>query len=173
MSEIKKYKKALNYRANPRYLSRDFIVPLYTGTEPDIVPETSVEQQGTFTPFPNDIPIVNPKQIEQQPYQQLELADGGRIGFVKGGKVIEKKYLINFMKENSGASHLEKAKKLNKLGFRNSQGGKITDSLLEKFVTQNPELKGLGARSAAFTLEEVKQYARPKQLQDFESGLIN
>ena len=59
-----------------------------------------------------------------------------------------------------------KSKKLNKLGFKNSQGGKITDSLLEKFVTQNPELKGLGARSASFTLDEVKQYARQKQLQD-------
>jgi hypothetical protein len=35
------------------------------------------------------------------------------------------------MKENSGVSHLEKSKKLNKLGFKNSQGGKITDSLLE------------------------------------------
>jgi hypothetical protein len=79
MSEIKKYKKALNYRANPRYLSRDFIVPLYTGTEPDIVPETSVEQQGTYTPFPNNMPIVTPKDIEQQPYQQLELASGGRV----------------------------------------------------------------------------------------------
>ena len=51
MSEIKKYKKALNYRANPRYLSRDFIVPLYTGTEPDIVPETSVEQLETVQEF--------------------------------------------------------------------------------------------------------------------------
>ena len=151
MSEIEKYKKYLRFKANPRYLRRDFIVPLYTGTEPDIVPETSVEQQGAVQEF----------------------NDGGRVSFKKGGKVIEKEYLINFMKENSGISHLEKAKKLNKLGFKNSQGGKITDSLLEKFVTQNPELKGLGARSAAFTLDEVKQYARPKQLQDFESGLID
>jgi hypothetical protein len=106
-------------------------------------------------------------------WQRTRLSEGGRVSFKKGGKVIEKEYLINFMKENSGVSHLEKSKKLNKLGFKNSQGGKITDSLLEKFVTQNPELKGLGARSAAFTLDEVKQYARPKQLQDFESGLID
>ena len=124
MSEIEKYKKYLSFKANPRYLRRDFIVPLYTGTEPDIVPETSVEQQGAVQEF----------------------NDGGRVSFKKGGKVIEKEYLINFMKENSGISHLEKAKKLNKLGFKNSQGGKITDSLLEKFVTQNPELKGLGAK---------------------------
>jgi hypothetical protein len=233
MSEIKKYQKAMNFKANPRYLTRDFIVPLYTGTEPDILDDSNTQREtGSYTPFPNDMPIVSPKEIQNQPYEQLQLADGGRanfsegskltgtdktleqniksdhkafndyrksigqstipldneyirmwlrtrlneggrVSFKKGGKVIEKEYLINFMKENSGASHLEKAKKLNKLGFKNSQGGKITDSLLEKFVTQNPELKGLGARSAAFTLDEVKQYARPKQLQDFESGLID
>ena len=51
MSEIKKYKKYLNFKANPRYLSRDFIVPLYTGTEPDIVPEASVEQLETVQEF--------------------------------------------------------------------------------------------------------------------------
>jgi hypothetical protein len=47
MSEIKKYMKAMRFKANPRYLTRDFIVPLYTGTEPDIVPEASVEQLET------------------------------------------------------------------------------------------------------------------------------
>jgi hypothetical protein len=65
MSEIEKYKKYLNFKANPRYLRRDFIVPLYTGTEPDIVPETSVEQQGAVQEF----------------------NDGGRVerqGFAKG-----------------------------------------------------------------------------------------
>ena len=51
MSEIKKYKKYLNFKANPRYLRRDFIVPLYTGTEPDIVPEASVEQLETVQEF--------------------------------------------------------------------------------------------------------------------------
>ena len=55
MSEIKKYKKALNYRANPRYLSRDFIVPLYTGTEPDILDDSNTQQgTGSYTPFPNE-----------------------------------------------------------------------------------------------------------------------
>jgi tetratricopeptide (TPR) repeat protein len=174
MSEIKKYQKAMNFKANPRYLTRDFVVPLYTGTEPDILDDSNTQRESSvYKEFPNEMPIVSPKEIQNQPYEQLNLADGGRVNFKKGGKVIEKEYLINFMKENSGASHLEKAKKLNKLGFKNSQGGKITDSLLEKFVTQNPELKGLGVRSAAFTLDEVKQYARPKQLQDFESGLID
>jgi hypothetical protein len=51
MSEIEKYKKYLNFKANPRYLTRDFIVPLYTGTEPDIVPEASIEQQGAVQEF--------------------------------------------------------------------------------------------------------------------------
>jgi hypothetical protein len=32
-------------------LRRDFIVPLYTGTEPDIVPEASIEQQGAVQEF--------------------------------------------------------------------------------------------------------------------------
>ena len=80
MSEIKKYKKALNYRANPRYLSRDFIVPLYTGTEPDILDDSNTQQgTGGYTPFPNEMPIITPKDIEQQPYEQLELADGGSV----------------------------------------------------------------------------------------------
>lgn len=38
---LNKYKKALNFKANPKYLSKDFIVPLYTGTEPDIEPKTT------------------------------------------------------------------------------------------------------------------------------------
>ena len=174
MSEIRKYQMALRHRTNPRYMTRDFIVPLYTGTEPDILDDSNTQREtGNYTPFPNDMPIVSPKEIQNQPYEQLELADGGRVSFKRGGQVIKNDYLFNFMKKNPGISYLEKAKNLNKLGFTNSQGGKITDSLLEKFVTQNPELKGLGKRSAAFTLEEVKQYARPKQLQDFESGLID
>ena len=65
MSEIKKYQKAMNFKANPRYLRRDFIVPLYTGTEPDIVPETSVEELGAVQEF----------------------NDGGRVGFQKAGRV--------------------------------------------------------------------------------------
>lgn len=174
MSEIRKYQMALRHRTNPRYMTRDFVVPLYTGAEPDILDDSNTQQEaGSYTPFPNDMPVVNPKDIENQPYEQLQLNEGGRVGFVKGGKVVDRDYLFNFMKENSGISNFEKAKKLNKLGFRNSLGGKITDSYLEKFITQNQELKGLGARSAAFTLDEAKQYARPKQLQDFESGLID
>ena len=113
------------------------------------------------------------KLIDNDPQSSFGFKDGGRIGFKRGGQVIENDYLFNFIKQNSGVSHLEKAKKLNKLGFTNSRGGKITDALLEKFVTQNQELKGLGSKIASFTLDEAKQYARPKQLQDFESGLID
>jgi hypothetical protein len=119
MSEIKKYQKAMNFKANPRYLTRDFIVPLYTGTEPDILDDSNTQRESSvYKEFPNEMPIVSPKEIKNQPYEQLELADGGRVSFKKGGKVIKKEYLINFMKENSGVSYLEKAKKLNKLGFK-------------------------------------------------------
>jgi hypothetical protein len=62
MSEIEKYKKYLNFKANPRYLTRDFIVPLYTGTEPDIYdtqePETEVDP-GMVIP-PQDVLPKNP-----------------------------------------------------------------------------------------------------------------
>jgi len=51
MSEIDKYRKYLKFKANPRFLRRDFIVPLYTGTEPDIVPETGVEELETVQEF--------------------------------------------------------------------------------------------------------------------------
>ena len=36
---IDKILKAYNFRANPKYLRKDFIVPLFTGTEPEIDPE--------------------------------------------------------------------------------------------------------------------------------------
>jgi hypothetical protein len=88
MSEIKKYQKAMNFKANPRYLTRDFIVPLYTGTEPDILDDSNTQREtGSYTPFPNDMPVVSPKEIQNQPYEQLELADGGRANFSEGSKL--------------------------------------------------------------------------------------
>jgi hypothetical protein len=88
MSEIKKYKKYLNFKANPRYLTRDFIVPLYTGTEPDILDDSNTQRESSvYKEFPNEMPIVSPKEIQNQPYEQLELADGGSVerqGFGKG-----------------------------------------------------------------------------------------
>jgi hypothetical protein len=91
MSEIRKYQMALRHRTNPRYLTRDFIVPMYTGTEPDILDDSNTQQEtGGYTPFPNDMPIVSPKEIQNQPYEQLQLADGGSVerrGFELGGDV--------------------------------------------------------------------------------------
>jgi len=88
MSEILKYKKALNFRANPRYLRRDFMVPLYTGTEPDIVPETSIDSGMVVDPlrilpknFTDDMPFVT----DQNNPEQLELADGGIVGHARFG----------------------------------------------------------------------------------------
>jgi hypothetical protein len=51
MSEIKKYQKAMNFKANPRYLTRDFIVPLYTGTEPDILDDSNTQRETDRTNF--------------------------------------------------------------------------------------------------------------------------
>jgi hypothetical protein len=91
MSEIKKYKKYLNFKANPRYLTRDFIVPLYTGTEPDILDDSNTQRESSvYKEFPNEMPIVSPKEIQNQPYKQLELADGGSVerrGFSNAGLV--------------------------------------------------------------------------------------
>jgi hypothetical protein len=93
MSEIKKYKKYLNFKANPRYLTRDFIVPLYTGTEPDILDDSNTQRESSvYKEFPNDMPIVSPKEIQNQPYEQIELADGGSVerqGFAPGGTTKE------------------------------------------------------------------------------------
>jgi hypothetical protein len=91
MSEIKKYQKAMNFKANPRYLTRDFMVPLYTGTEPDILDDSNTQRESSvYKEFPNEMPIVSPKEIQNQPYEQLELADGGSVerqGFKTGGDV--------------------------------------------------------------------------------------
>jgi len=60
MSEIEKYKKYLNFKAKPRYLRRDFIVPLYTGTEPDILAASSEERVLNRQPFYQE-----PKELVQ------------------------------------------------------------------------------------------------------------
>jgi hypothetical protein len=86
MSEIKKYKKYLNFKANPRYLTRDFIVPLYTGTEPDILDDSNTQRESSvYKEFPNEMPIVSPKKIQNQPYEQLQLNEGGRVGGARFG----------------------------------------------------------------------------------------
>ena len=40
---LTKYQKAQNFRANAKYLTKDFIVPLYTGTEIEIPKESKTE----------------------------------------------------------------------------------------------------------------------------------
>jgi hypothetical protein len=101
MSEIKKYQKAMNFKANPRYLTRDFIVPLYTGTEPDILDDSNTQREtGNYTPFPNDMPIVSPKEIQNQPYEQIELADGGRANFSEGSKLTYEQLRLLMIIEN-------------------------------------------------------------------------
>jgi len=90
MSIIQKYQAALRHRTNPRYMTKDFIVPLYTGTEPDILDDSNTQRESSvYKEFPNEMPIVNPKNIQNQPYEQLELADGGSVerqGFSNGSK---------------------------------------------------------------------------------------
>jgi len=90
MSIIQKYQAALRHRTNPRYMTKDFIVPLYTGTEPDILDDSNTQRESSvYKEFPNEMPIVNPKDIQNQPYEQLNLADGGSVerqGFAPGGE---------------------------------------------------------------------------------------
>jgi len=97
MSIIKKYQAALRHRTNPRYMTRDFIVPLYTGTEPDILDDSDTQRESSvYKEFPNDMPIISPKRIQNQPYEQLELADGGSVerqGFKYGTSVAFKEFL--------------------------------------------------------------------------------
>jgi hypothetical protein len=72
-------------------MTKDFVVPLYTGTEPDILDDSDTQRESSvYKEFPNDMPIISPKRIQNQPYEQLELADGGSVerrGFVLGGDV--------------------------------------------------------------------------------------
>ena len=93
MSIIKRYQAALRHRTNPRYMTKDFVVPLYTGTEPDIYEDKKpnmndpgmVVDPSRILPknFTDDMPFVTD---ENNP-EQLELADGGSVerqGFGKG-----------------------------------------------------------------------------------------
>jgi len=103
MSVIKKYQAALRHRTNPRYMTKDFVVPLYTGTEPDILDDSDTQRESSvYKEFPNDMPIVSPKEIQNQPYNQLELANGGSVerrGF--GGGTDFKEWLLNEYKNKN------------------------------------------------------------------------
>ena len=110
--------------------------------------------------------------VYQDPSSQPQEASiEQREGF-KDGTKIQKEFLFNFIKENQGISNKAKAEKLNELGYVHSRGGPITEGVLEKFISTNPELKGQGKITFA-SIEDLKQEATPKQLNDFESGLID
>jgi hypothetical protein len=91
MSIIKRYQAALRHRTNPRYMTKDFIVPLYTGTEPDIYEDKKpnmndpgmVVDPSRILPknFTDDMPFVT----DENNTEQLELADGGRVELGEGG----------------------------------------------------------------------------------------
>jgi len=91
MSIIKRYQAALRHRTNPRYMTKDFIVPLYTGTEPDIYEDKKpnmndpgmVVDPSRILPknFTDDMPFVT----DQNNPEQLELADGGIVGHARFG----------------------------------------------------------------------------------------
>jgi len=103
--------------------------------------------------------------------QPQEASIEQREGF-KDGTKIQKEFLFNFIKENQGISNKAKAEKLNELGYVHSRGGPITEGVIEKFISTNPELKGQGKITFA-SIEDLKEEATPKQLNDFESGLID
>jgi hypothetical protein len=159
MSEIKKYMKAMRFKANPRYLTRDFIVPLYTGTEPDILDDSNTQREtGNYTPFPNDMPIVSPKEIQNQPYEQLQLADGGSVerqGFELGGDVQD------WVKENYPEVKLDfkKHPKMG-LGTLDKNYSTIRSAITKKLKDPNyvkPSLdKGINNMADAF----LKAYAK-------------
>jgi hypothetical protein len=139
MSEIKKYKKYLNFKANPRYLTRDFIVPLYTGTEPDILDDSNTQREfSVYKEFPNEMPIVSPKEIQNQPYEQLELADGGSVerqGYSFAGLVKETKDKLT--NESNPQKKFQLKKRLNFLEdiqkkSKNIQGAKSIENLVSK-----------------------------------------
>ena len=132
MSEIKKYKKYLNFKANPRYLTRDFIVPLYTGTEPDIVSETNIDPGMVVDPsrilpknFTDDMPFVTD---ENNP-EELELAGGGSVerqGFKFGTRkeLIDKMSKSGFDKYPSFLKYPEKLAKSYNIKTKHSPDNK-------------------------------------------------
>jgi hypothetical protein len=171
--ELGKYKLAMRPK---KYLTREFVV--YKAA-PEAMDDVITEEQNIIDTMPSQAPAMDNYMPEMQGMEdpslrQIALADGGvveREGFAEGTK-IQKEFLFDFIKENKGISSRAKASKLNELGYINSRGGPITDSMIEAFITNNPELKGQG-KSVVSSLEDLKKEASPKQLSDFESGLID
>ena len=136
MSIIKRYQAALRHRTNPRYMTKDFIVPLYTGTEPDIYEDKKpnmndpgmVVDPSRILPknFTDDMPFVT----DQNNPEQLELADGGRVGFSEAGLVKNKYGRYSFAPHRSG--------KRQYFSFDTEQEGL---NFVKKFKAENPKQK--------------------------------
>jgi len=109
MSIIQKYQAALRHRTNPRYMTKDFVVPLYTGTEPDIETNYETEVQPDMVVPPQDVLPKNAEPnmpfapgIPDPKFRQLELADGGSVerqGFSGGTDF--KEWLLNEYKNKN------------------------------------------------------------------------
>ena len=162
MSEIKKYKKYLNFKANPRYLTRDFIVPLYTGTEPDILDDSDTQRESSvYKEFPNDMPIISPKRIQNQPYEQLELADGGRVGFELGGRT----YKINKPLTTEQQNRIKK-------NYPNADFSKFKYGFSEKDTNNYKNVYSFvkrGKTQIENRLEKLKELVLESNLKPFES----
>jgi hypothetical protein len=165
MSEIEKYKKYLNFKANPRYLRRDFMVPLYTGTEPDIVSETNIDPGMVVDPsrilpknFTDDMPFVT----DQNNPEQLELADGGSVerqGFAPGGpsKLIGR-YKIDEKKLNNLRQYLKSLPK-DEIILASSLQKKfdVDRETIKKIVTRefSNKLKLAGPQGSSINIKKV------------------
>jgi hypothetical protein len=88
MSEIRKYQMAMRHRTNPRYMTKNFVVPLYTGSEPDIYdtqePDTEVSPEMVVPPqdvLPKNAEPVMPfaPGIPNPQDRILELSTGGGV----------------------------------------------------------------------------------------------
>jgi len=165
-------------------MTRDFIVPLYTGTEPDILDDSDTQRESSvYKEFPNDMPIISPKRIQNQPYEQLELADGGSVerqGFGEGGISIKefstkqkfvrpesfRKYLGPSLKNDSNSKSILKALSESGITFADKRGPhgerflqNVNSQNLEKFselMKKRKQERNL-PRSRFETEEERKQ----------------
>jgi len=157
MSEIRKYQMALRHRTNPRYVTRDFVVPLYTGTEPDILDDSNTQQEnGSYTPFPNDMPILSPKEIQNQPYEQLNLADGGSVerhGFGLGG----------YIRKAGNRYSLQIGDKNSPMFFYKSYETKDEAEKIRKLKLKEIENKIKNTNKGYFTGPELVEYIKNKK----------
>ena len=184
ISEFPRAMRQILGKGNKYYVSKNNFnqleevskIPLIEDQGPTDDVISQEQKPKTFYPDDSVMPsfdgMEDPKALED--YRQMELADGGvveREGFAEGTN-IQKEFLFDFIKENQGVSSKVKADKLNKLGYINSKGGPITKTMLNAFITKNPELKGQG-KSVVSSLEDLEKEASPKQLSDFKSDLID